>query len=315
MENSADTATAVVDVITGQPNTSRCQRGQPDAERDPTTLLPIRAPAIPAGTASEHASTCADSHADADLAGSFSHGDEHDVHDSDAADQQRDTRNTAEQHRHDAVVACADSADVGQVADVKVVFLTRAMLCRWRELRRSASSASKVPAGSSAETYGCRKVFRRQQLFHRGGVRDQDCIVLILSPLRLPLAASTPITRNGRLRTRIVCPTGSAPANSSRTRSRPITATRAAVRTSASVKNSPDARPVANRQIWRARRLRLGCSSCCCRKPASQARHAGADGRYRRSVSQDRSRSSGVSVVLCPRRRARRPSSGYRPRR
>jgi len=42
----------------------------------------------------------ADGQADADLAGPLRHADEHDVHDPDAADQQRDRGNRREQQRH-----------------------------------------------------------------------------------------------------------------------------------------------------------------------------------------------------------------------
>ena len=56
-----------------------------------------------------------------------------------------------------------------------------------------------------------------------------------------PLAASTPTTRNGRFRTRIIWPTGSIPGKSWLATVCPMTATRAAVVTSASVKKAPEA--------------------------------------------------------------------------
>ena len=42
----------------------------------------------------------ADGHADTDFARPFSHAHEHDVHDSDSADHQRDARDCAQQNRH-----------------------------------------------------------------------------------------------------------------------------------------------------------------------------------------------------------------------
>ena len=58
-----------------------------------------------------------------------------------------------------------------------------------------------------------------------------------------PCASSTPTTRKGRLRTRSVWPTGSIPGKSWFATVWPITATRAALVTSASVKNSPAETP------------------------------------------------------------------------
>ena len=44
---------------------------------------------------------CADGHAHADLARPFSHAHEHDVHDADAPDHERNAGNCAQQKRHD----------------------------------------------------------------------------------------------------------------------------------------------------------------------------------------------------------------------
>ena len=47
------------------------------------------------------AGTCADGHAQADLARAFGHGDQHDVHDADAADHEGDQRHAEQQVRHE----------------------------------------------------------------------------------------------------------------------------------------------------------------------------------------------------------------------
>ena len=64
---------------------------------------------------------CADRHADADLAGAFGDRDQHDVHDADAADQQRYRSDRAEQQRHDPRAFCGRIRCGGKVAQEEIV--------------------------------------------------------------------------------------------------------------------------------------------------------------------------------------------------
>jgi hypothetical protein len=67
----------------------------------------------------------ADGHADADLARPLGDRDEHDVHDADAADEQRHRGDGAEQQRHHARrFGCRVGGRRGQVAQVEVVVLS-----------------------------------------------------------------------------------------------------------------------------------------------------------------------------------------------
>ena len=94
--------------------------------------MPKRMPMMPPVAAMTTASTrnCsmmslaarADGHADADLAGAFGDRHEHDVHDADAADQQRDAGDAAEQDRHHPRRALRRFGDVGQIAHGEVIF-------------------------------------------------------------------------------------------------------------------------------------------------------------------------------------------------
>src|ERR1051325_10397145 len=67
---------------------------------------------------------CADSFADADLAGALGDGDQHDVHDADAADDERDARNRAQQPRHGARGLCRGVGDFFLATDGEIVVPT-----------------------------------------------------------------------------------------------------------------------------------------------------------------------------------------------
>ena len=68
----------------------------------------------------------ADGHPQADLAVPLGHRHEHDVHDADAADDQRDQGHAHQQARHEADRRAQGLDDLGHVADVEVVRLARA---------------------------------------------------------------------------------------------------------------------------------------------------------------------------------------------
>ena len=72
----------------------------------------------------QHFARCgADGEADADLVRALGHGDEHDVHDADAADQQRHTGHRSEQHGHELRRGTQRLGDLPRVEDVEVVVL------------------------------------------------------------------------------------------------------------------------------------------------------------------------------------------------
>ena len=66
-----------------------------------------------------------DGHPEADLAGPLGHRHQHDVHDADAADQERDGRDRRQQHRHDAGRFLLGREHLGEDADLEVVVLAR----------------------------------------------------------------------------------------------------------------------------------------------------------------------------------------------
>ena len=76
--------------------------------------------------AEDVAGTGADGHPQADLAVALRHGHQHDVHDPDAADDQRDQGDAQEQAGHEADGPLHGLHDLGEVADGEVVRLAGA---------------------------------------------------------------------------------------------------------------------------------------------------------------------------------------------
>ena len=103
----------------------------------------------------------ADGHADADFARPLGHAHEHDVHDADAADDERNARDRAEQRGHDPEVAVAVSAISSWVRTVKSSSLPAAdvvalpeqlddLLLRGGELLRAGDLHVDVAQGRAA---------------------------------------------------------------------------------------------------------------------------------------------------------------------
>ena len=113
-----------LETAVGQPR----NRGTSSEARTPRAM-PMRPPKMLRATASARnwsriSSTArADGEADADLAGALGDADEHDVHDADAADEQRNAGDGAEQHGHDFGGLRGDFGDFLLGADEEVVFL------------------------------------------------------------------------------------------------------------------------------------------------------------------------------------------------
>ena len=87
----------------------------------------------------------ADGHARADLARSLGYADEHDVHDSDAADDQRNAGDRAEQSGHDVGRRRGRIGDFLLIRTVKSSSRPARMLCRWRN-RHAAWAFARSPS-------------------------------------------------------------------------------------------------------------------------------------------------------------------------
>ena len=67
----------------------------------------------------------ADRHAQADLARALGHRDQQDIHDADAADEERDRGDGGEQQRHDLAASLRGAGDLTEVAHGEVVDVPR----------------------------------------------------------------------------------------------------------------------------------------------------------------------------------------------
>ena len=126
------------------------------------------------------ASMRADGHAHADLARAFGHAHEHDVHDADAPDDERNAGDRAEQAGHDFGCGGRGFGDFLLVADGEVVVATGPDVVTLAEKRsdlllRWLESASAMATWTLME----RNVVPPSDAFHRAGVRDDDNVVLV----------------------------------------------------------------------------------------------------------------------------------------
>ena len=105
----------------------------------------------------------------ADLARALGHGHQHDVHDADAADEQRHRRDRGEQQRHDPGRFLPCREQFREVAHGEVVVLRRAARrWRWRSsARMSASTSSRsAPSRSLSDTEPTLRSFTRLPADH-----------------------------------------------------------------------------------------------------------------------------------------------------
>ena len=96
-----------------------------------------------------------DRHPDADLAGPLGDRDEHDVHDPDPADDQRDAGDRAEEECHRPGVAVRRVGDLLLVADREVVVPALVRWCRSRSRLAMSCSTAAIRSASSAWTLMC----------------------------------------------------------------------------------------------------------------------------------------------------------------
>ena len=108
--------------------------------------MPDRIPIAPPTTLSTTASirNCcwtspfggADGHADADLASAFGDRHQHDIHDADAADEQRNAGDRGQQYGEQSRILVGQVSHVGQVAHEEVVVLSGANAVAVAQQRR-----------------------------------------------------------------------------------------------------------------------------------------------------------------------------------
>ncbi len=132
----------------------------------------------------------ADCHADADLAGALGHGNQHDIHDADAAHQQRYGGDGSEHDGHDLGCPGGHGGERCKVAHCEVVF-------------RTVGNAMALPQQFVHLGLGFIHGFRRVCLRHQeadgagelgaenlalsGGDGNEDCVVLVAAVEALPL--------------------------------------------------------------------------------------------------------------------------------
>src|SRR5436190_5120200 len=119
--------------------------------------------------------------ADADFAGALGDTDEHDVHDTDAADNEGNTRKGTDQDRHDPVVRVKKLAHLRLAPDGKILLFIGCNLVGLAQygndligdVTHHVRSGSSGAEGSELGIAG--------QAFHNAGVRHDDDVVLILA--------------------------------------------------------------------------------------------------------------------------------------
>src|SRR6185312_9641703 len=126
-------------------------------------------------------------HANANLARALGDRNQHDVHDPDAADEQRHAGDGTEQDGHDAAGGVGDIGNVGDISHAEVVTLARAdavpgveeiadlLLDAVGDFLGGGGDGDVLQPGLAAE------------LFLQGGVGDVDVVVLVLAEAGLAL--------------------------------------------------------------------------------------------------------------------------------
>ena len=308
--------------------------GQPAKRRDRRPRRRCRARRRPGRRRSESATAStrncsrmwrrlgADRHADADLARPLGHRHQQDVHDPDAADQQRDRRDREQQVDITWLALSRGARHVVEGAHREVVVLGRARcggagaaapsICS-AAARRGPRRAARSTNGSCRRCRGARCRARGARRWRTGSRRRRPGP----GPRRSgPSRSSTPITRNGTSLMRITAPTGSSPAPKSLSDDGLAEHGDAARRRSSrSVKKLPDGdRPVAHRDVGRRRRpgRRRPVPARRTRPAAIVARDPG-DGRAPRGTSAAIASASATVSVEAPPQPERTPPPWSRP--
>ncbi len=145
-----------------------------------------------------------DRHAQSDLARPLRHRHEHDVHDPDAADQERHRRDRGEQIGHHLGRLLLGLENLGEVPEPEVVVLERLQAMALTQERTDLIlGLGHVLVRADLDRDGADgpgvRLTHAQDLLLRRGDRNQDHVVLILSPRVLPLPAQHPDDREGHL--------------------------------------------------------------------------------------------------------------------
>ena len=123
----------------------------------------------------------ADGESDADLAGPFGDGDEHDVHDADAADEQRDAGDGAEQPGHDFRSRGGELGDFLLGANHEVVVAAGLdAVALAEQIGNVAADLFDLIGRSGAEVDGAQKILP-EKTAHGSCVRHEHSVILILA--------------------------------------------------------------------------------------------------------------------------------------
>ena len=149
----------------------------------------------------------ADGEADADLVRALGHGDEHDVHDADAADQQRHTCHRREQHGHELRRGAQRLGDLPRIEDVEVVVLVALQVPPLahdlRDLGDQLQAVRAFHGGDGDLIDVMRRRFADQPTLQRGKRHDDGVILVAHARLAFrrqqpdDLARSTPDANAG----------------------------------------------------------------------------------------------------------------------
>ena len=142
-------------------------------------------------------------HAQADLARSLGDAHEHDVHDPDAADQQRDRGDARQQGRHRIGPLLPRARDLAHVADGEIVVVARREVVAITEQRRDVLlGATDVLGRRRLDVDGPLQVVVEASLDLPlvGRDRDERGVVVVLPARRLPLGDRDAHDREGRAR-------------------------------------------------------------------------------------------------------------------
>ena len=123
-------------------------------------------------------------HTHADFARPFSDGNQHDVHDSDAADDERTERDAGKQEFHHAKCLRARLRDIRRAADNKVIrFRGTKMMALAQQADAICACAASISADDSGGDVDALQPGDSRKLFHYCRIRQDHSIVLIL-PVR-----------------------------------------------------------------------------------------------------------------------------------
>ena len=149
----------------------------------------------------------AEREAHSDLARPLGDRDEHDVHDADPSDHQRDGGDASEERREEPRHALKQRLDLARIADGKVVVSAGDDVAATTQMSVSCSFAWSMRSSESADTMSTPArslpMMRREKV--ENGMKTTSS--WSMPNAEAPFASSTPMTRQEMSRTRISLPT------------------------------------------------------------------------------------------------------------